>query len=627
MKSRPTSGHQRIAGLDGLRGLAVTLVLGFHLYPRLMPGGWLGVSLFFTLSGFLITTVILRDRDNNTFTFTSFYSRRARRLLPAAFLVLAVFTMTWTLLGWFDTNHRQDVFFSMLQIANWQQIWEGIPYGAALASPVVHYWSLAIEEQAYVVLPLLIVIAGRRRLPTIATLLFAISIAATFLANANQSVIYFGTHTRAAEILAGVIVAAVVHNTKKTPHRNVATIASAIGLTYLVAASLLVHLNDDIVYSGGLVITGIISAVVIATIPHTPIASLFNTAPLVWLGTVSYGIYLIHWPVLQTLKNTDLPQWSISPLTLIITFTTAQVMYRFIETPIRVSFSLRRSMFVTTFIMIIVLGISATAKPSPLTFEEVLDRNRVGTLSPSKDKISIFLLGDSRALTFSQGSAVANDTRSDPKRIFEITEERVDLGCPIGRGGRRDTPFGPVDIQENCDWSNIEKISSDVVVIWAGKWDSIDRDPEEIEGEDFLDLSDTRYRQWLKNEYTALFNFIRRSENVKAIAVVNHNSIPGNNFAEMYNEFLVELSESQEFVLLDLKTYMSRVDQSSFLPDNEHLSFGEPTEYSPTDDNSAIDLYKKWFEPVLCSAIQRSAPDLLTGVTCPAVDNSPRSKD
>ena len=174
---------QRIAGLDGLRGLAVTMVLGFHLYPRLFPGGWLGVSLFFTLSGFLITTVILRDLENDKFSFQAFYARRVRRLVPAAVLVLTLFALTWTVFGWFDQNHRSDVFFALLQISNWQQIWEGVPYGTALASPVVHYWSLAIEEQAYLVLPLLIVLSGRTRLLKVALGLFALSALVTFLAD------------------------------------------------------------------------------------------------------------------------------------------------------------------------------------------------------------------------------------------------------------------------------------------------------------------------------------------------------------------------------------------------------------------------------------------------------------
>jgi len=221
---------QRIAGLDGLRGLAVSLVLGFHLYPRLIPGGWLGVSLFFTLSGFLITTVILRDIEKGTFTFSAFYARRVRRLVPAAVLVLTLFAVTWTVLGWFDENHRSDVLFALLQISNWQQIWEGVPYGTALASPVVHYWSLAIEEQAYLVLPLLIVLSGRTRLLKVAVGLFALSALATFLADGSQSIIYFGTHTRAAEILAGVIVAAAFHNTSWRPQRFFATAISAAGV-------------------------------------------------------------------------------------------------------------------------------------------------------------------------------------------------------------------------------------------------------------------------------------------------------------------------------------------------------------------------------------------------------------
>lgn len=620
-----TSQHGRIAGLDGLRGVAVALVLGFHLYPRLVPGGWLGVSLFFTLSGFLITTVILRDLDNNSFTFKSFYARRARRLLPAALLVLALFTLSWTLLGWFDTNHRNDVFFAFLQIANWQQIWEGIPYGTALASPVVHYWSLAIEEQAYLVLPLLIVVFGAKRLRLVAPFLFILSVGATFLAHQNQSLIYFGTHTRAAEILAGVIVAIVMHNTSRTPKSHISTVVSATGLIYLITASTIVHLNDNIVYQGGLIITGVVSAAVIATVPFSPIATVLNLAPLVWLGTVSYGIYLIHWPVLLTLKQTDLPQWAISPLTLVATLGLATLMHRYYETPIRTKSTNRKLFIVTTALLVMFFTSFKFAKTPILTFEKITDRI-TSQNSGNESKIPIFLLGDSRALTFGLGvNKYLNSPKGLQESLFEIHQTFIDLGCPIGRGGRIRTEYGIFNVSQKCDWTEIVDVKSAVAIIWAGQADSLPRDPLGIEGDEFFTLADEKYRQWLKKEYQSLFSLLKKNGQIKLIGLVSHNPISNDEFPVAYNRFLNELKNENEIIIFELDDFISTEDIQDYFPDERHLSFGEPIEYSPTNDNSAADLYLRWFEPQLCEAVRESTNLLSRDTQCPTIDYSPRN--
>lgn len=639
MDTGANSTHRRIAGLDGVRGVAVALVLGFHLYPRLVPGGWLGVSLFFTLSGFLITTVILRDLDNNTFTFSSFYARRVRRLVPAALLVLAIFTLSWTVLGWFDTNHRTDVFFSVLQVANWQQIWEGIPYGTALASPVVHYWSLAIEEQAYVVLPLLIVIAGAKRLRIIAVGLFGVSVAATFLANENQSVIYFGTHTRAAEILAGVIVAAYIHRRTWTPPRLTATIISATGITYLVAASLIVHLNDNIVYTGGLIVTGVISAAVIATIPHSSLTTLFNSAPLVWLGTVSYGIYLIHWPVLQTLKRTDLTQWVISPATLIITLVLAAIMHTTFETPIRHQRS-RKPLIALLGFVIFVASVGFTSpKSAPKSFADLQDQTQDDTSAPqttqasddqSKGVIPVYYFGDSKMIAYLAG--IQNFGKTAPQKnvqqLFSTSGSFVRYGCPIGYLGYMMNGEKVQEIGEGCNWIDYDtgKEPSDVAVIWGGTWDATDRKIKELFGDRWVNFEDNGYRAWITSQYKNLFAHLRQNHQVKVIAVVNFLGESMKSRQTSYNEFLRSF-EREGVIYLDLVDYLKDKNIRDFFIDGSHVSIGEPTEYSQSNDNSAADLYKKWFEPALCAALLQQNPELLNEPSCPAIDHSPRVKN
>ncbi|MEY3806176.1 MAG: hypothetical protein RIR69_988, partial [Actinomycetota bacterium] len=168
---------------------------------------------------------------------------------------------------------------------------------------------------------------------------------------------------------------------------------------------------------------------------------------------------------------------------------------------------------------------------------------------------------------------------------------------------------------------------ADVVVVWGGKWDVFGRDPLEIPGDEFFDISDAEYRRWLKNEYLSLFAHFRKFERVKLIAVVNHNEIEDERFPNLYNDFLLELRAEQEFYLLDLNEFSSRVDIRSYLPDGVHVSFGKPIDWSPTDDNSAIDLNTNWFEPALCAALEEEAPQLLSNLTCPEIDYSPRQKN
>ena len=628
-------GHditQRVAGLDGLRGLAVTLVLGFHLYPRLVPGGWLGVSLFFTLSGFLITTIILRDLEKDAFTFKAFYARRVRRLLPAAVLVLTLFAFTWTILGWFDENHRADVLFALLQLSNWQQIWEGVPYGTALASPVVHYWSLAIEEQAYLVLPLLIVLSGRGRLLKVALGLFALSCIATFLTDGSQSTIYFGTHTRAAEVLTGVIVAAVFHNTSWRPQRNIATIISAVGISYLVWASLFVHLKDDLVYSGGLLFTAVVSASVIATLPQSPIAAFFNLRPLVWLGTISYGIYLLHWPILLTLKRTDTPHWAVPLFTLALTLAAAILMYRIFELPMRFTFSPRKVVAVLGACVVLVSGGFVLAQTPPASFEDIQDQLTATPNVVVSDTLPrMFLFGDSKMALFVKG--LQNRLAFEPitrtqNDLFAASGSFTRIGCPIGTLGSLIDEDVEKKVGDGCDWAvyDNEKESSEIAVIWGGTWDTTDRKIESLFGNRWVSLSDPDYALWIKGVYEKLINRLKFYRGVQQVAIVNYIGETLSARQGTYTKFLRELESRPDVIVLDLVTFFNQQKITDYLPDGAHVSIGEPTGFSPNNDNSATDLYEKWFEPALCAALLEKAPELLTTKTCPEIDYSPRVK-
>ncbi len=218
----PEKTPHRVPALDGLRGLAVAAVVVYHLSPDLLPGGFLGVSVFFVLSGYLITSLLLGEgQTTGRIGLTRFWGRRFRRLLPAALVGLAVAVAVAAVAG--DAHQLRtlpgDVTAAALYVANWRFIVQGAPYGAHYLQPSVvqHYWSLAIEEQFYVVVALVAAALARfaRRRSTWLAVFGALalaSMAATVaLGPADHTRIYFGTGTRAFELLAGALLAVVVN--------------------------------------------------------------------------------------------------------------------------------------------------------------------------------------------------------------------------------------------------------------------------------------------------------------------------------------------------------------------------------------------------------------------------------
>jgi peptidoglycan/LPS O-acetylase OafA/YrhL len=334
------SSHHRIGALDGLRGLAVAGVLAYHAGWSGARGGFLGVSLFFTLSGYLICSLLIRERESTgSIDLRRFWARRARRLLPAAVAALGLAVAFGALAGGSAQleDLRTDVVAALGYVANWRFVLEGSSY-AELGqgpSPVQHFWSLAIEEQFYVVFPFVVLLAGRR-LRWVLLGGMGASLAATILVAGDVTRAYYGTDVRGAEILVGALLAVWAHGRPLVGRTAIVLGPVSIGLV-LASWALVAH-DDPRLYSGGLVVHAVLVAIVLrsATAPG-PLSTILDVAPLRWLGRISYGAYLYHWPIFLWLtpERTGIDGLPLATLRLASSLLLAELSHRAFEEPIR----------------------------------------------------------------------------------------------------------------------------------------------------------------------------------------------------------------------------------------------------------------------------------------------------
>ncbi len=350
----PRLTHQ--PALDGLRGLAVAGVLFFH--GGHLTGGFLGVDAFFVLSGFLITSLLLTEaRYRGRIALGAFWMRRARRLLPALVCVLATVAVYARFLAKPDelATIRGDALATIGYFANWRAIFTSRDYWALYRSPspLNHTWSLAIEEQFYLVWPLLVAALVRgcrhrtaaKRLLVTSIVLAIASLAWTLVIfdPANPSRVYFGTDTRIASILLGAALAAWLALRGPVAARRPRVVLELVAIAALVALAAAFTRwsgSSDSLYRGGLFACAVAVVVVIAAAVHPsrgPVSRLLSFRPFCALGLVSYGVYLWHWPVYVVLDRSraHLTGWPLLALRVGVTLGIAVISYRVVEQPIR----------------------------------------------------------------------------------------------------------------------------------------------------------------------------------------------------------------------------------------------------------------------------------------------------
>jgi peptidoglycan/LPS O-acetylase OafA/YrhL len=363
-------------GLDGLRALAVIAVLLYHGGLTWIPGGFLGVEVFFVLSGYLITALLLAEwRAHGSVALKAFWLGRARRLLPALYLVLVV-TLAYAVvfLPGEVAGLRGDVFAALGYVTNWYLIFGHESYFEAIGRPSLlkHLWSLAVEEQFYLLWPLVVAIAlsvgatrwRRRRVLALAlagAAASALLMALLYRPEMDPSRLYFGTDTRATGLLVGAALALVwapwraalaprfqsVQRRSRLRRRwgwtapRLLDVAGLVALGGLTLLCLRLGEFQPSLYRGGLATVALFTAVVImaSAHPYSRLGSgLLGCWPLRWIGLRSYGIYLWHWPIFMvTRPGLDVPLdgWPLLALRFGLTLVLADLSYRYVETPVR----------------------------------------------------------------------------------------------------------------------------------------------------------------------------------------------------------------------------------------------------------------------------------------------------
>jgi peptidoglycan/LPS O-acetylase OafA/YrhL len=355
---KPVGSSQRyMPGLDGLRAIAVIAVIAYHLNSGWVPGGLLGVGVFFTLSGYLITDLLLGQREvSGSLKLGNFWLRRARRLLPALFLMLAVVVAWVTLLDRSQLpSLRGDVLAAAAYVSNWWNIVRDASYFARFGPPppLDHLWSLAVEEQFYLIWPWLLWL-GLRFLPgryTMAGLTLvgaaasAVAMALIYQPGIDPTRVYEGTDTRAFGLLVGAALAMVWPSRKLRSDRinlRGRVALEGVGVVGLVVIAILILRTNEFspfLYKGGIVLLSVATTMTVAALVHpaTWLGVAVGWTPLRWVGVRSYGIYLWHYPII-VLTSPGMQQkadLSLEVLQVIATVAVAALSWQFFEEPIR----------------------------------------------------------------------------------------------------------------------------------------------------------------------------------------------------------------------------------------------------------------------------------------------------
>lgn len=348
-----------IKELDGIRAIAVIMVLAYHLKLALFKSGFLGVTVFFVLSGYLITGILISEvEEEGTIDLKNFWLRRIRRLVPAVMSMAVVIIFVSAVVNRIIfTKGCKDFLASVLGFNNWWQIFNKISYfeAAGVPSPFTHCWSLAIETQFYLIYPLILLgiyklvksrgegRANRGLLFAGVTLLLAlisvILMIVLFDPQQDASRVYYGTDTRAFSLLFGALLA-ILWEYRMVPRRLSASVNMVLGsvsFAVLLVMTIAINGSSNFWYRGGQFFGTILTVLMVYAVSgrKTWLSRFLSNPVLKWMGDRSYSIYLWHYPIILLISKEIKASWWITLIEIVLSVVLAELSYRFIETPIR----------------------------------------------------------------------------------------------------------------------------------------------------------------------------------------------------------------------------------------------------------------------------------------------------
>ncbi len=516
--ARQDFGYQ--PALDGVRAVAVVLVLLFHAGFGWMSGGYVGVSVFFTLSGFLITSLALTEHARTgRIDVGAFYSRRVRRLLPASLICLTGVIVA-ARLHQFDgvTELRRDLWAAITQLYNWVLLANSDGYAEEMAkaagqrAPLDHYWSLAIEEQFYWVWPLALIVllraSGRHRLVAFGALWGVFTgVTIVLAAFVGGAATYLATPARLPEILVGAVLAVVVHRRRVVP---AAGWIALVGLVAIVACAVTWPAAGGPAEAGWLPLFAIASVALIGGLQGpSPVRSLLSLAPLVWLGRISYGVYLYHWPIYTLVdeRRFDFGRTELFVVRLAITLVVASVSYHLVEAPVRTRrLRWRPVAAAAAGASLVVAGVVVVVPDRDGTYSYVAAATRqaaaivpFGPGEPTElgsRPVRVLVVGDSTAVATGEGLI---QWAAEHPGVMRVTS-RAAIGCGVNPIALPEDDYGELCTEVLAGLvPAVRELQPDVVVAMVTFRDMEDRQWSAAEG--LLTPSDQRYRRHLLAGY------------------------------------------------------------------------------------------------------------------------------
>jgi peptidoglycan/LPS O-acetylase OafA/YrhL len=532
-----------VPALDGIRAIAVIVIMGYHGGLFLTNGGFYSLDTFFALSGFLITTLLVAEwQQSGGIRLARFWARRARRLLPAL-LVLVVAVVAYVAIFSAPGTYpglRLDAFSTLFYVANWHFILIGSNYfgHTGPTSPLLHTWSLAVEEQFYLFWPLIVIAVLRTRLGLrlllgvcIAGALGSAILMAVLYSLADQNRVYYGTDTRAQSLLVGAALSvsltllaqrrASPGDPTSTPSawrattvsgRRAFVIVGIVGVGVTAALWILVSVNDAFAFRGGFLLAAIATVCVLASVvvaPGSILTRVLTFSPLRYIGRISYGMYLWHFPLVLwiTHANTGLDEVPLFAVRFGCTVLIATASFYLVEQPIRQRRFLRSSkaafaMAPASVLAVVVAVVAAT--PLAVTAAQSSFRvpeKQTGALYTGPP-VKLLLVGDSTAVTLGIGLGAY-------KRDYDIEMQNSGiLGCGLTEGSEYELQGVVAPMASQCSgargeeqWPEIWKqdiktFQPNVVMILAGRWEVTNRT---YQGQ-WTNISEPKYADYVRRQ-------------------------------------------------------------------------------------------------------------------------------